>query len=292
MTEPTIERAGFIGTGLMGGPMALNLCRAGVELRVWNRSPDKTQALAAAGATVCASKKALAADCPVVFLCVFDTDAVADVLFGDDGIADALPAGAIVVDHSTIDPGAAAGFAARLAADHQVGFVDAPVTGGVVGAEAGTLTIFGGGESKTVETVRPLVMHMAGRFEHLGASGAGQTAKVCNQIMVQTTIASAAEMVKMAEANQLDVPLLLELLGTGVAGSPILDLMGNRMVGRSDEVSGPLRVAIKDMDIIQAAGAKFNVALPMSGIATELYRQAMARDLGDKDNSQVIRIFD
>ena len=288
----TRQTLGFIGLGLMGTPMAVNLCKSGADIVVWNRTPEKAEPVVAAGARAAATKAELARDADVVFLCVFDTDAVAEVLFAEDGIATAMRPGTTIVDHSTIDPGAAIQCADRLAREFDIGFVDAPVTGGVIGAEAAALTIFGGGESAVVERVRPLVMHMAKRFEHLGESGAGQSAKVCNQIMVQTTIAALAEMIKLAEANRIDVDLLLELLQGGMASSRVLEVMGPFMSVRSDHLNGPLEVAVKDLDIIRAAGKKFGVALPMSSTANELYRMAAAKGFGKADNSQVIRIYD
>ena len=290
MSEPT--SAGFIGLGLMGGPMAINLCQGGVNVHVWNRTAAKADPVVAAGATACATRAEVARECSQVFLCVFDTDAVEEVLFGADGIATELSAGSVIVDHSTISPVAAAAFARRLKEEFDIDFVDAPVTGGQVGAAGGTLTVFAGGTAAAVERVRPLVMHMASRFEHLGESGAGQAAKVCNQIMVQTTIAAMAEMVKLAEVNGIDTVRLLDLLKGGMAGSRVMEVMGERMASRSEELTGPLEVAVKDLDSIRDAGRKAGVALPLSAVSAELYRLAASKGLGRKDNSQVVRIYD
>ena len=291
MTD-TATKLGFVGLGLMGEKMASRLIKAGWPLTVWNRAPDKTQAVAALGATVAASPAELANRSAVVFTCVTDTAAVEQVLFGPDGIASAAAPGTIVVDHSTIEPMAARRFAERLRKDYAIGLIDAPVTGGVIGAGEGTLAIFAGGEAEDVEQVRPIVAAFARRFLHMGASGAGQTTKMCNQTMVINTVAVMAEMMRLAENGGVDSARLPDILSGGFADSRVLQVFGERMARRDPVVSSQLNIMLKDLDLIGAVAKTTATAMPITAIATELFRLAAAKGLGKQDSVSLIRIYD
>lgn len=176
------EKIGFVGLGDIGEPMAMRILEAGFPLRVYNRTAAKTQPLTARGAQSAASAAELARECDIVFLCVSDTAAVEQVVFGPGGIAEGGRPGQLVVDLSTIHPVQTQEMAQRLAAGHGIAWVDAPVSGGPAGARAGTLAVMAGGGAEDVERVRPVLMSFAGRVTHMGPVGCGMATKACNQI--------------------------------------------------------------------------------------------------------------
>ena len=285
------REVGFVGLGLMGLPMSRRLCLGNYIVTVWNRTKTKTSQALAAGANLADSPSELAQRNSIVFLCLTDAEAVEDVLFRKDGIANGGP-GKIIVDHSTIGPTAAKEFATRLHEKHDIRYVDAPVTGGVIGATEGTLTIFAGGHASDIQTVRPALSLMSGRVLHMGGHGAGQTTKLCNQVMVMNTFVTMAEMLKLAENGGVDATQIPKILADGFANSRVLELFGERMARRDSEITGLLAVAQKDLDLIQALGKETSTALPMCGTATELMRLAVANGLGNSDITQFIKIYD
>jgi 3-hydroxyisobutyrate dehydrogenase len=196
-------RLGFLGIGLMGHPMTLRLLAAGHEVTVWNRSREKLAAVLEKGARAADSPAAVARGAEIVMMCVTDQHAAQEVLFGPGGVAEAARPGLIVVDFSSIAPASAQQFARRLA-EKGAGLVDAPVSGGVAGAEKGTLAIMAGGRAEDVERVRPVVMTLAARFTRMGDSGAGQSTKLCNQVIVGSLLAVIADAVRLAEAAGVD----------------------------------------------------------------------------------------
>lgn len=292
MTESGPLRLGFIGLGLMGGPMSLRLARAGHSLTVWNRNPEKATEVVAAGAHLAESPSAVAAASDIIFLCLLDTDAVEQVLFGPDGVADGGAPGKIVVDHSTISPTAAQAFATKLHSDNGMALIDAPVTGGKIGATDGTLGIFAGGDPAAAETVRPVVADTSRRFDYLGESGAGQTAKMCNQVMVLNTVTTMAEMVKLAEQGGIRSENLPALFAGGFADSRVLQVFGARMASRDDDVTAQISTMLKDLALIEDVGKSLDVGLPMTGLARQLMQMAIAAGHGDLDGSQIIRLYD
>lgn len=284
-------KLGFIGIGLMGRPMALRLLAAGHELTVWNRSRDKLVPLVAKGARAADSAAAVGRAAEIVMLCVTDQHAVAEVLFGADGIAAAAKPGLLVVDFSSIAPAAARDFASRLA-QKGIGLVDAPVSGGVSGAEKGTLAIMAGGKAEHVERVRPVAMHLAQRFTRMGDSGAGQTTKLCNQVIVGSLVAVIAEAVRLAEAAGVDAKMLPEALKGGFADSAPLQVFGARMAARTFEPSiGAVSIMLKDLENAAAVAKEKTVPLPMARTAAELYRLLTAQGKGEKELSTIIELL-
>lgn len=292
MAADTPARVGFIGLGRMGAPMSLRLARAGHALTVWNRDPAKAEAVVGAGAALADDPKAVARASDIVFTCVFDADAVGAILFGENGLAVAGRDGLIVVDHSTIPPAAARAFSARLKREAASAFIDAPVTGGVAGATDGSLTIFAGGDRDAAETVRPVAAAMSRRFEYLGESGAGQTAKMCNQVMVMATMVTMAEMFKLAEGGGVEAARLADLFAGGFADSRVLQMFGEAMATRSDAVTGQMTTLTKDLGLIGDVARAQGTALPMAGLALQLGRMAVAAGHGERDVSQIIRLYD
>jgi 3-hydroxyisobutyrate dehydrogenase len=282
---------GFIGIGLMGRPMTLRLLAAGHEVTVWNRSPDKLVPVLEKGARRAASPAEVARNAEIVMTCVTDQHAVEQVLFAADGVAAAAASGKLVVDFSSIAPASARDFAARLEANG-MGLIDAPVSGGVAGAENGTLAIMAGGRAEHIERVRPVVMHLAQRFTRMGDSGAGQATKLCNQVIVGSLIAVIAEAVRLAEAAGVDASKLPEALKGGFADSAPLQIFGPRMAARRFEPSlGSAAIMLKDLDNAAAVAKEKTVPLPMASTAAQLYRLLAAQGKGDKEISMIIELL-
>ena len=290
MSEKNIS-IGFIGLGMMGTPMSLRLREAGYRLTVWNRTEIKTKPLLQIGAELAESPASVVEASDIIFLCLTDTEAVENVLFGHHGVSQG-GSGKLIVDHSTISPKAAISFAARLQKNHNFRFIDAPVTGGVIGATNGTLTVFGGGEAADIDIARPVISHLAETFLHMGLHGAGLTTKLCNQVMVMTTLVAMAEMLKLAENGGIDPTQIPAILAGGFANSQVLQVFGSSMAHRNTEVTGRLAIAEKDLNLIRAAGQETSTPLPMCSTATELIRLAIADGLRDGDITQFIRLYD
>lgn len=282
---------GFIGLGLMGQPMCLRLVQAGFTTTVWNRTKTKIQTLVDAGASAASSPAEVAANSDVVFLCLTDDAAVTEIVFGEKGLVSANPPQAIV-DFSTIGLKAARNFGAELKDSHGVTYIDAPVTGGVVGAEKGALTMFAGGEATAVEDLMNILKHMATDIIYMGDCGTGQVTKICNQVMVMTTMVTMAEMIKLAENGGVASQSLPEIFAAGFANSRILEVFGEQMASRDTALTGKLKVAQKDLDLILSLGRDTATSLPMSGIATQMVRLAIDKGLGENDITQFIRIYD
>ena len=284
-------KLGFIGIGLMGRPMTLRLLAAGHEVTVWNRSADKLAPVLDKGARRAESPAGVARAADIVMMCVTDQHAAGAVLFGADGIAACGKAGLLVVDFSSIAPAAARDFAARLE-QKGMALVDAPVSGGVSGAEKGTLAIMAGGKAEHVERARPVVMHLAQRFTRMGDSGAGQTTKLCNQIIVGSLVAVIAEAVRLAEAAGVDAKMLPEALKGGFADSAPLQVFGARMAARTFEPSiGAVSIMLKDLENAAAVAKEKTVPLPMARTAAELYRLLTAQGKGEKELSTIVELL-
>ncbi|MEQ9335114.1 NAD(P)-dependent oxidoreductase [Thalassobaculum sp.] len=283
---------GYVGLGLMGGPMARRLLAAGYPLTVWNRDPAKSAVLAAAGATVVGSAAEAAAAGDVVFTCLTDTAAVEAVVFGDNGIAAGAKAGSVLVDFSSMRPDAAAAFSARLRGQAGMGWIDAPVSGGVPGATNGTLAVMAGGEQADFDRVAPVVAHLAGRFTLMGPNGAGQTTKLINQMIVGCGFAVVAEACQLAEDAGIDPARIPQALAGGRADSPILQQYMPRMAARDREVQARIAILIKDLNTVMDEARRLGSALPMTGLATELHKLVARHGLADADNAEYVSLFD
>lgn len=255
----------FLGTGLMGRPMAANLIRAGHRLRVWNRTRAKTEPLVEMGAHTADSPADAARGCEVVITMLSDGPAVADVLF-EQGTADAIADGTVVIDMSSIPPPTARDHAQRLARRGIV-HVDAPVSGGTGGARDATLAIMAGAEPEAFERVRDL-LSVLGRPTHVGPPGSGQLAKCCNQAIVAVTIGAVAEALLLAAAGGADPAAVREALSGGFADSRVLREHGQRMLKRDFEPGGPVRLQSKDLKTALAAA---DVDLPLTKAVDELF---------------------
>jgi 3-hydroxyisobutyrate dehydrogenase len=280
---------GFVGLGLMGAPMAVRLARAGHTLKVWNRTAAKCAPAVAAGATLAASAAEAARGAEVVFLCLADAQAVEAAVFGPQGVAEGIGAGAVVVDVSSIAPEATRTFAARLKAERGAEWVDAPVSGGVAGAEAGTLAMMAGGEAAAIARVAPYVQVLAARFTHMGPVGAGQTTKLCNQVIVGSLMCVIAEAARLAANAGIDPLKLPEALAGGWADSKPLQICLPRMVRAiHDPPLGAAWTMLKDLDTARALAQRTRTPLPVAGAAAEVFRLLCARE---GDEAEAMRIY-
>jgi 3-hydroxyisobutyrate dehydrogenase len=285
-------RLGYIGIGLMGKPMCLRLLGAGYALTVWNRSRDKLAPVTARGASIADSPAAVARAADIVMMCVTDQQAAEAVLFGQDGIAAGGAPGKLVVDFSSIAPDSARAFAARLEREAGMGMVDAPVSGGTVGAEQGTFAIMAGGRAEHIERARPVVAHLAQRFTRMGDAGTGQVTKLCNQIIVGCLLPVIAEAVRLAEAGGVDANALPQALKGGFADSLPLQVFGARMAARKfDPPLGAVSTLLKDLENAAAVARREGVPLPMAQSAAQLYRLLVAQGRGELEPSVLIELL-
>ncbi|MFV3367379.1 NAD(P)-dependent oxidoreductase [Pseudomonas sp. NY15435] len=263
----------FAGLGLMGVPMSRRLLAAGFPLTVWNRSAGKRELLAAEGAKAVETPAQLCAEAEVVMLCLADTAAVREVVFGAGGIVEGARAGQLLVDFSSLEPAATREMAAELEARTGMRWVDAPVSGGTPGAEAGTLAIMAGGRVEDVERVRPILAHLGQRLTRMGDVGAGQVTKVCNQMIVACNALVIAEVVALAEKSGVDASLIAPALAGGFADSKPLQILAPQMAeSRFEPVKWHVRTLLKDLDTAVKLSREEGSATPMSGLAAQLMR--------------------
>lgn len=284
-------KLGYIGIGLMGRPMALRLLAAGHEVFVWNRSREKLAPVLEKGAKEAKSPADVARQAEIVMMCVTDQKAAQEVLFGVEGIESSNKTNLLVVDFSSIAPASARQFAKRLEAKG-IGLIDAPVSGGVAGAEKGTLAIMAGGKAEHIERVRPVVMHMAQRFTRMGDSGAGQVTKLCNQIIVGSLFPVIAEAVRLAEAAGVDAKMLPEALKGGFADSGPLQIFGARMAARQFEPPlGTNAIMLKDLQNAAAVAKEVGVPLPMASTAADRYKLLIGKGRAEKDPAELVDLL-
>ena len=275
----------FLGTGLMGGPMARNLLKAGFTVRVWNRSVEKAQALVEHGAVLATSPADAANGADIVITMLSDGNAVDNVLF-DMGVAQALEQGAIVIDSSSIAPPIARDHSQKLKAIG-IAHVDAPVSGGVPGATAGTLAIMAGGDEATVTSLGDVFSAM-GRLTYVGPSGAGQLCKLANQQIVAITIGAVAEAMMLVEAGGASREGFRNAIRGGFAESRILELHGERMVKRDFVPGGPSKFQLKDLNGVLATAKDLDLALPLTEEVTRAFDEFVSHGGADIDHSGLL----
>lgn len=269
----------------MGAPMVRRLLAAGHSVTVWNRAADKAQALQADGAVVAADPAQAVAAAQIVFTMLSDGPAVAQVLF-DRGTAAAMTAGAVVIDTSSIAPAEARDHARRLDASG-IAHVDCPVSGGVVGAQEGTLALMAGGDAAVIDRIAP-VMAPLGRLTHVGPSGAGQVCKLANQQIVAVTIGAVAEAMVLVQAGGADRAKFRDAIRGGFAESRILDLHGGRMVARDFAPGGPSRLHLKDLNAVAGLAAAAGLSLPLTEAVRAAFTDFVASGHGDTDHSGLL----
>ena len=285
------EKLGFLGLGMMGFPMTRRLLNAGNDVTVWNRSSGKAAALVEAGAKAATYSRDVAAAASIIFMCLTDAAAVEEVVFGPDGLATAPGSGKLVVDFSSIHPDAARSLAAGLKEANGMGWIDAPVSGGSVGAEQGTLAVMAGGDAADIERARPYVLAMARRLTHMGPIGAGQTTKLCNQVIVGCAMAVLAEATRLAGNAGIDAGRLPEALAGGFADSIPLQLFVPRMVqGIHSPPLGHIATMLKDLDTVIDVARDTSSPVPMSALAAQLFRLAKSARGADADALEIYKL--
>lgn len=289
MTKTTSPSAGqplpkiaLLGIGMMGFPMGKRLCEAGYPVHAWNRSRDKAERLTAFGAQVHDTPAQAIAQADIIITLLLDGDAVADVLFQPEALQ-AMRAGQLVVDMSSIRPAQAQAHAARLEG-HGVAHLDAPVSGGTVGAEQGTLAIMAGGRADDFQRAQP-VLGVLGRATHVGGHGTGQLAKLANQMIVGITIGAVAEALLLCQKGGADIGKVREAIGGGFAESRILQMHGQRMVENDFAKRAAMTVQLKDMRNALLTAESLGFEAPITGLFEQLYAQAVTDGLGDLDHS-------
>ena len=283
---------GFAGIGLMGLPMCRRLLAAGYPLTVWNRSSDKCAPLVAAGARQARSPAELCAATDVVMLCLADTGVVRDVVFGADGIAEGGAAGQLLVDFSSLEPAATRDMAAQLTQSCGMRWLDTPVSGGTAGAEAGTLAIMVGGEADDLERVRPVLEVLGQRVTHMGAVGAGQVTKACNQMIVACNALVIAEVVALAERSGVDASLIAPALAGGFADSKPLQILAPQMAASQFEpIKWHVRTLLKDLDTAVKLSREQGSATPMSGLAAQLMRLHGSQGNLERDPATLVEML-
>src|SRR5207302_3347811 len=283
-------KIGFVGLGIMGHPMALNLIKGGHELFVYGKRRLPAE-IREAGATVCDTLKAIAEQAEIVILMVPDTPDVKSVLFDPGGIAEGLSPGKIVVDMSSISPIETKQFAAEIN-NKGCDYLDAPVSGGEVGAKAASLTIMVGGPEKAFAKVKPLFDLMGKNITLVGGNGDGQTTKVANQIIVALTIEAVGEALLYAARAGADPAKVRQALMGGFASSRILELHGDRMVKRTFDPGFRIELHQKDLNLALSTGRQLGLALPNTATAQELFNSCAAHGGSAWDHSAMVRALE
>lgn len=280
---------GFIGLGVMGAAMARNLVAAGHEVVAWNRSPEPLAELVEAGARGADGPAAVAAESDLVISIVSDDAALRAVLGGPDGaIATARP-GSLVIDMSTVSPALARELAAEAGA-RGVGFLDAPVSGGDVGARDGTLSIMVGGASPDLERARPIFEVLGSRVTHVGAAGAGQVAKACNQVMVAVIFGGLAEALVLGSKLGVEPATILDALGGGMAANRIMEVRRDNFLEHDFAPGFKVDLHHKDLEIALGASGEVDSPLPLTAEVQQMFRQLRAAGHGGEDDSALLRV--
>lgn len=291
MTTPAKKiRLGFIGIGLMGKPMTLRLLKAGFTVSVWNRSPDKLMPVISAGACALPAIADVVKSSDVIILCLSDTAVVESVFYSDileHGSQDKL-----LIDLSSIDPETTRQLAATLYQKCGMGWVDAPVSGGVSGAEQGSLAIMAGGSAENIAVARDVLKPLYHQLTHMGDVGSGQVTKICNQMIVSCNVLVIAEMMALAKGAGVDVEKIPTALAGGFADSRPLQITGPEMATETFEpVKWRVKTLLKDLNMAVDLSVKQGDAVPMSGLAAQLMQLHGSRGYLEQDPSTLIKLF-
>lgn len=284
-------KVGYIGLGLMGKPIALNIMKNGFPLIVHNRSQSAVDELVSKGAIRASSPEEVAKQVDVVFTNLPDSPDVEKVILGEHGILAGAQKGLIVVDNSTIKPAVARMISEKLK-EKGVHSLDAPVSGGEIGAQNGTLTIMVGGSPSVLETVMPIFKAMGKTVTHVGDSGAGQIAKAANQIMVAAQMVAMGELLIFAQKAGANPQKVIEAIKGGAAQCWTLDVKTPRLFSGNRTPGFKAQMQAKDMNIVMETAREFGIPLPSAAIDAQLYNSMLELDLGNQDNSAVIAVFE
>jgi 2-hydroxy-3-oxopropionate reductase len=285
------DTVGFIGLGIMGRPMAKNLMEAGYDLMVHNRSPEKAEKLAEEGATAAGSPKEVAEGCDVVITMLPDSPQVEEVLTGEGGVFEGVRGGTLIVDMSTISPVVTESLASK-AKEKGASLLDAPVSGGDVGAIEGTLSIMVGGSEEDFERARPLFEVMGKTVTHVGPTGAGQVTKAANQIVVALTIEAVSEALVLGSKGGVSPEKILDVLGGGLAGNKVMEVKREKFLSHNFDPGFRSELHHKDLGIALAAGREYGVALPVTAVVDQMLLTMRRKGWGGEDHSALLRIIE
>jgi 2-hydroxy-3-oxopropionate reductase len=285
------EKVGFIGLGIMGKPMAKNLIEAGYDVVVYNRTREKAEDLASEGATVADSPKGVAEQSDIVITMLPDSPQVKEVLAGEDGVLEGVREGALIVDMSTISPVVTEELSQK-AKEKGASMLDAPVSGGDVGAIEGTLAIMVGGSEEDFERAKPLFEVMGKTVTHVGPSGTGQVVKAANQIVVALTIEAVSEALVLGSKGGVAPEKILDVLGGGLAGNKVMELKREKMLEHSFDPGFRIELHHKDLGIALAAGREYGVTLPVTAIVDQMLETLKMRGKGDRDHSAILTLIE
>ncbi len=282
------EKIGFIGLGIMGGPMAKNLMDAGYDLVLHNRTREKAEKLAEDGhATVAEGPKEVAEQSGIIITMLPDSPDVERILAGEGGVLEGIQEGALVIDMSTISPVVTKEVAARLE-ERGASMLDAPVSGGDVGAQGGTLSIMVGGSEADFEQARPLFEVMGKTINHVGPVGSGQVVKACNQIVAAINIEAISEALVVGSKAGIGPEKILDVLGGGLAGSAVMEAKREKFLSRQFDPGFKLELHHKDLGIALAAGREYGVSLPVTAMVDQMLQSLRNKGLGEKDHSAIL----
>lgn len=284
-------KIGFIGLGLMGKPMCLNLHRAGADLTVYNRTASVSRALLQSRIDVVDSPADVAYAADIIIIMVADTDAVKSVLFGEKGLSDTLRSGSLVIDMGTTAVNATRNFAYQLR-EKDVEFIDAPVSGGEIGAVNGDLVIMAGGSEQAMKRAGPVFDVLGKSTVHIGEVGTGQITKAANQVIVGLNIGAVAEALTLAKRAGADIARVREALLGGFAASRILEVHGQRMIDGTFKPGGKITTQHKDLSQALDLAAEYGQQLPATELNRQLYSELMEAGKGDLDHSALILALD
>jgi len=285
------ETIGFIGLGIMGRPMARNLLQAGYSLVAHNRSREPVEELSALGAQPARSPREVAGRSDVVITMLPDSPDVEAVVLGADGVMAGIRPGSIFIDMSTVSPTVAIRVA-QIGAERGVGVLDAPVSGGDIGAQKGTLTIMVGGHEETFRRALPVFEVLGKNIVHCGGPGAGQTVKACNQVLVAVTIAGVAEALVLGTKAGVDPAKIVQVLSGGLGRCGVLENRGERILNRDFGPGFRGRLHYKDLRIAQAAGQAFGAVLPVTALVHELFKQMTLMGRGEMDHTGLLTVIE
>jgi 2-hydroxy-3-oxopropionate reductase len=285
-----MERLGFIGLGIMGKPMVRNLLKSGYTVTVFNRSQASIDELTQDGAIPATSPKQVAEQSDIVITCLPDSPDVEAVVLGQTGILEGARAGMLFIDMSTIAPATSRKIAIELQA-HGIQALDAPVSGGDIGAQQGTLSIMVGGEASAFDRALPILQAMGKNIVHIGESGAGQVTKACNQIVVAMTVQAVAEALTLAKQSGVDPAKVRDALLGGFAQSRVLEVHGKRILDESFQPGFKLNLHRKDMNIVLQTGREVGVPLLGSSQVTMLMDSLIAQGKGELDNAAIALLY-
>jgi 2-hydroxy-3-oxopropionate reductase len=285
------ERVGFIGLGIMGMPMARNLMEAGYELVLHNRSPEKAEELGKEGATVAATPREVAEKSDVVITMLPDSPQVREVVAGENGVLEGISEGALIIDMSTISPVVTEELAEAVK-EKGASMLDAPVSGGDVGAIEGTLSIMVGGDEADFQRARSLFETMGKTITHVGPVGAGQVTKAANQVVVALTIEAVSEALVLGSAGGVSPEKILDVLSGGLAGNKVMEVKREKFLSHKFDPGFRSELHHKDLGIALAAGREYGVVLPVTAIVDQMLLSMRRKGWGGEDHSALLRIIE